>query len=92
VGGRHDDPGTGGVFLVRPERCPALIHRELLRPLEVIPGAQPAGFEEFARTLSEPTRTRTLLPATIAVPDPERLAAVAADYGIEIRGPPGIPA
>jgi quercetin dioxygenase-like cupin family protein len=42
--------------------------------------AEPAGFDEFVRAL-----------AGDSIPDPERLAATAAAYGIEILGPPGIP-
>jgi quercetin dioxygenase-like cupin family protein len=53
---------------------------------------EPAGFERFMRALSEPAQTLTLPPATSRPPDPERLAAVAAEHGIEVLGPPGIPA
>ena len=44
------------------------------------------------RALAEPAKALTLPPATIPSPAPERMAAVAAEYGIEILGPPGIPA
>ena len=53
--------------------------------------AEPAGFENFMRALSEPAQTLTLPPATSEPPDPERMMALAAQYGIEILGPPGIP-
>ncbi len=53
--------------------------------------AEPAGFEDFMRSLSVPATELTLPPAGLAPPDPARLAAVAAEYGIEILGPPGIP-
>jgi quercetin dioxygenase-like cupin family protein len=53
--------------------------------------AEPAGFENFMRALSEPAQALTLPPATIRPPDPERMMAAAAEYGIEILGPPGIP-
>jgi mannose-6-phosphate isomerase-like protein (cupin superfamily) len=52
---------------------------------------QPTGFEDFVRTVSEPAKAMTLPPAGGAPPDPAQLAAVAAGYGIEILGPPGIP-
>ncbi len=52
---------------------------------------EPAGFEGFMRALAEPAQTRTLPPATIRPPDSERMMAIAAEYGIEIVGPPGIP-
>ena len=52
---------------------------------------EPAGFEGFMRALSEPARSLTLPPATSPSPDPERMMAIATEYGIEILGPPGIP-
>jgi quercetin dioxygenase-like cupin family protein len=52
---------------------------------------EPAGFESFVRTLAEPAQALTIPPPPAGPPDFERLAAVAAEYGIEILGPPGIP-
>lgn len=52
---------------------------------------QPAGFENFMRDLAEPARQLTIPPAAAAAPDVARLTAVAAGYGVEILGPPGIP-
>jgi len=52
---------------------------------------EPAGFEGFMRALSEPAQSLTLPPATTPPPDPERMTAIATEYGIEILGPPGIP-
>ena len=52
---------------------------------------EPAGFESFMRTLSEPAPSLTIPPPATEPPDFERLAATAAEYGIEILGPPGIP-
>lgn len=52
---------------------------------------EPAGFENFMRALSEPAQTLTLPPAASLPPDPGRMIALAAEYGIEILGPPGIP-
>jgi hypothetical protein len=54
--------------------------------------AEPAGFESFMRSLAEPATALTLPPATVQAPAPERMMAAAAEYGIEILGPPGIPA
>ncbi len=53
---------------------------------------EPAGFEGFMRALAEPATTRTLPPESVQPPHPERMMALAAEYGIEILGPPGIPA
>lgn len=52
---------------------------------------EPAGFESFMRLGAEPAEARTLPPPRVGPPDAERLGALAADYGIEILGPPGIP-
>ena len=52
---------------------------------------EPAGFEGFMRTLSEPAANFTLPPPSLQPPAPELMMAAAAEYGIEILGPPGIP-
>jgi quercetin dioxygenase-like cupin family protein len=52
---------------------------------------EPAGFESFVRTLAEPAQTISLPPRATEPPDLDRLTAVAAEYGLEILGPPGIP-
>jgi quercetin dioxygenase-like cupin family protein len=52
---------------------------------------EPAGLENFIRALSEPAQTPTLPPASAQPPAPELMMATAAEYGIEILGPPGIP-
>ena len=48
----------------------------------------PAGFEQFVRAAGAPAEALTLPPADRPV-DPEALARTAAEYGIEILGPPG---
>ena len=53
---------------------------------------EPAGFERFLRELSEPAQAPTLPPATVEPPRSEAMMAAAATYGLEILGPPGIPA
>jgi quercetin dioxygenase-like cupin family protein len=52
---------------------------------------EPGGFEAFMRTCAEPARSLTLPPPPASPPDPAQMAALAAEYGIEIIGPPGIP-
>ena len=52
---------------------------------------EPAGFEDFVRAASRPAKKLTLPPAEVQIPNPDRLTAIAAEHGIEILGPPGIP-
>jgi quercetin dioxygenase-like cupin family protein len=52
---------------------------------------EPAGLENFIRALSEPAQALTLPPPSVQPPAPELMMATAAEYGIEILGPPGIP-
>jgi mannose-6-phosphate isomerase-like protein (cupin superfamily) len=51
--------------------------------------SSPAGFERFVAEAGVPAEAETLPPGPPAV-DPERLAEIAATYGIEILGPPGM--
>jgi quercetin dioxygenase-like cupin family protein len=53
--------------------------------------AQPTGFESFLRDGSEPATALSLPPVGAPALDPARLAVVAAEHGIEILGPPGLP-
>ena len=48
----------------------------------------PARFDAFVRAVSEPAAAEELPPPGRPV-DPERLAAAAAEQGIELLGPPG---
>ncbi|MBN8996472.1 MAG: quercetin 2,3-dioxygenase [Rhizobiales bacterium] len=52
---------------------------------------EPGGFEAFMRKAGQPAPRLTVPPADTPMPPPERLGAIAAEYGIEIIGPPGIP-
>jgi quercetin dioxygenase-like cupin family protein len=53
---------------------------------------EPAGFEQFMRAVGEPAARVEIPPAATEPPDVAALTAVAAECGIEITGPPGIPA
>ncbi len=44
------------------------------------------------RAAAEPAGALALPPPPAQPPDPARLGALAAEHGIEILGPPGIPA
>jgi quercetin dioxygenase-like cupin family protein len=51
---------------------------------------EPAGFEAFMRTCAKPAQSLTLPPPS-APPDLQQMTTIAAQYGIDILGPPGIP-
>ena len=53
---------------------------------------QPAGFEAFLKAFGQEATSLSLPPRPSGPPDVERLTALAAEHGIEILGPPGIPA
>lgn len=55
-------------------------------------GTEPAGFERVLRALGTPAPSLTIPPAATEPPDLARIAQVCGDHGIEILGPPGIPA
>lgn len=54
--------------------------------------AAPAGFEDFMRAVGGPAERPEIPPEATEPPDVAGLTAVAAQFGIEIVGPPGIPA
>ena len=82
---------TDGSFVYGPRDVPHTftVTSEEARFLLVI---EPAGFENFLRSLSEPAQSLTLPPASVEPPAMETMMAAAAEYGLEILGPPGIPA
>ncbi len=82
---------TDGSFVYGPRNVPHTftVTSEEARFLLVI---EPAGFENFLRALSEPAESLTLPPASVAPPAMDAMMAAAAEYGLEILGPPGIPA
>ena len=79
-----------GSFVLSPRGIPFTfaVSSEQARFLLVI---EPGTFEAFMRALAEPARELAIPAAATEPPDLERLAAIAAQYGIEILGPPGIP-
>ena len=52
---------------------------------------EPAGFEDFLRAGGVPAERLEIPPAPTGPPDVEGLTRLAASFGIEIVGPPGIP-
>jgi quercetin dioxygenase-like cupin family protein len=49
----------------------------------------PAGFEKFVVALGEPAPRRTLPDPPLPLPEPQTLAALAAEHDIEVLAPPG---
>ena len=83
--------GTAGSFVYGPRGIPHTfaVSSDTARFLLV---AEPAGFENFMRAVAEPATELVIpVPAT-EPPDVEAMSRLAAEYGIEILGPPGIPA
>jgi quercetin dioxygenase-like cupin family protein len=53
---------------------------------------EPAGMEGFIRALGTPAAAAELPTTPTPPPDMDRVMRAAADYGLDILGPPGIPA
>lgn len=82
---------AAGSFVYGPRDIPHtfLVSSDTARFLLV---TEPAGFEEFVRALSEPATELVIPPPATEPPDIEAMTRLAAEYGLEILGPPGIPA
>ncbi len=80
-----------GAFVFGPRDVPHtfVVSSEQARFLLV---TEPAGFEGFVRALAQPATAPEIPPAPTAPPDMEPVLRAAADHGLEILGPPGIPA
>jgi quercetin dioxygenase-like cupin family protein len=80
-----------GSFVFGPKGLPHtfIVSSEQARFLLV---TQPAGFERFMRAVGEPAERLVIPPPATEPPDVAALTAAAAEYGIAITGPPGIPA
>ena len=80
-----------GSFVFGPKGIPHtfLVSSERARFLLV---TEPAGFEGFMRAAGVPAARMEIPPPPAAPPDMGAMVALAAEYGIEILGPPGIPA
>jgi quercetin dioxygenase-like cupin family protein len=89
VGGEvHTAPA--GSFVYGPRGIPHTftVSSEQARFLLVV---EPAGFENFVRTVGEPAQRLEVPPPASEAPDIAAMTAAAAEYGVEIIGPPGIP-
>jgi quercetin dioxygenase-like cupin family protein len=79
-----------GSFVFGPKGIPHtfLVSSERARFLLV---TEPAGFEGFMRAAGEPAGAMEIPPPPAAAPDMDAMVTLAAEYGIEIIGPPGLP-
>ena len=80
-----------GSFVYGPKGLPHtfIVSSEMARFLLV---TEPAGFENFTRALGQPAERREIPPPATEPPDVEGLTKLAATFGLQIIGPPGIPA
>ena len=90
VGGRVIEAPAGS-FVYGPRDVPHtfIVTSQQARFLLV---AEQAGFDAFFRAASVPAERLEIPPAPTEPPDIAGLTALAATFGIEILGPPGIPA
>ncbi len=77
-------PARPGDFVLGPRGIPHTYTVEA-GPARLLFLFAPAGFEGFIRETGEPARARELPPPSVQT-DPERLAASAVDYGLELVG------
>lgn len=80
-----------GAFVYGPREVPHtfVVSSDQARFLLV---TEAAGMEGFIRAGSEPAQRPEIPPAPTEAPDVEAITRLAASYGIDIIGPPGIPA
>jgi quercetin dioxygenase-like cupin family protein len=89
VGGKVIDAPAGS-FVYGPRGIPHTF--DVMSPVaRFLLVAEPGGFENFLRGLGVPATAMTLPPPTVQPPSLDRITAAAAQYAIEIIGPPGIP-
>ena len=86
VGDQQVDLRPGEAVLA-PREIPHVYRVESERARWLVIGS-PAGFEQFVRAAAETAPEAVMAPAGRAF-DPDAFAQMAAEYGIEILGPPG---
>ena len=80
---------SAGDFLLAPRGVPHTIRNTGPDELRVLLVSTPAGFEDFVQAFGTPALTHEL-PVLEGPPDVGRVAALAAENGIDILGPPGM--
>lgn len=89
VGGRIIEARTGS-FVYGPRDVPHTFTVTSPQARSIVV-TEPAGFEKFMRALGEPAKALTVPPTGLPLPGRDRIMAAAAECGLEILGPPGIP-
>ena len=84
--GDRELPASAGSFVFAPRGVPHSFTVRSPGPARLLVVVSPAGFEGFSEEMGRPAET--LSPPPPAPPDMERLAALAAKYGLELAGPP----
>ena len=85
-------PAPAGSFIYGPRGIPHTFLVTSETPARFLLVTEPAGFEGFMRALSIPAQELAPPPPPDGPPDMQRVVAAAAEHGIEILGPPGLPA
>ena len=83
--GQQRNTAGPGTFVFGPRDIPHGFRNDSSAPARMLLQVTPAGFEQFALTLSQPAPDSGFGPA--GPPDMERLLAEATKYNIEILGP-----
>jgi quercetin dioxygenase-like cupin family protein len=84
-------PAPTGSFVYGPRGIPHTFLVTSPTPARFLLVTEPAGFEGFMRALAVPAEELAPPPPPDGPPDMQRVVAAAAEYGIEILGPPGLP-
>jgi len=72
-----------------PMRVPHTHHVISAGPARIAEVNSPAGFEEFLFAVGQPAATLELPAPPAEPPDPDRIAGIARQFGIDVLGPPG---
>jgi quercetin dioxygenase-like cupin family protein len=88
--GERSEAGPGS-FAFLPMGRPHVFAVSSPKPARFLIGTSPSGFESFVRAVGGTAGTMDLPPAGHPMPSPDELGRVAAEYGIQILGPPGLP-
>jgi len=80
---------SAGDFLLAPRGVPHTIRNTGSEDVRMLIMSTPAGFEDFVQAFGTPALTHEL-PVLEGPPDIGRAAALAAENGIDLLGPPGM--